>query len=300
MLSSSEALPHYTTALTRLRQNRSTGPAPHKPILLLALFDLLDEVTTPRNLFPIDARLAELFDRNWALYVTTEHKKQLYQPVHYLQRDGLGWTVYRADGQPDIRKYPHGKTISTKGLYGRFEDSFFQLLAQPEWRDYFRTVVIDWYFHTFPLTTPTLPNRLEEPPAAYAPPVRDAYTRYRRSKQFGPAVLHLYDHTCALSRLRVTPNAGIVQACHITAHAATQNDHYANGIALCANLHRAFDHGLLSISDDYRVLVQSTLQESTSPYGIRRLAGKKILLPADARFLPDRAALAAHRQHWGY
>ena len=207
----SSALPHFTTALTRLRQNRNSGLAPHKPVLLLALFDYLDQTTTPTNHFPIDTQLAALFDRNWALYGGTAHTKQLYQPLFYHQKDQLGWTLYQPDNQPYTGKNPiKRKAFLTEGYCGRFDPTFFALLARPSYRDYFRRVVIDWYFHTFPLAPPTAPNLLEEPLPHYGPPLLEEVKRYRRSKAFAPAVLGLYDYTCAMTRLRVTPNSGIV------------------------------------------------------------------------------------------
>jgi putative restriction endonuclease len=52
-----------------------------------------------------------------------------------------------------------------------------------------------------------------------------------------------------------TINVTMVDACHIVPFSISYDDTITNGLALCPNLHRAFDRGLIAISDDYRVVV---------------------------------------------
>ncbi|WP_079718442.1 HNH endonuclease [Parapedobacter luteus] len=41
----------------------------------------------------------------------------------------------------------------------------------------------------------------------------------------------------------------------------SHDDRIGNGIALCPNMHRAFDRGLLSVDEDYRVIVSPHFTE---------------------------------------
>jgi putative restriction endonuclease len=56
----------------------------------------------------------------------------------------------------------------------------------------------------------------------------------------------------------------------------SHNDTISNCVALCPNLHRAFDRHLLWIDANYRVRVAGDFGElSGSDYGIRRFEGKR-------------------------
>ena len=90
---------------------------------------------------------------------------------------------------------------------------------------------------------------------------------YMRGQAFKVVIPQIYDHTCAISRLRLNSfekNISMVDACHIIPFSESHDDSVGNGIALCPNLHRAFDRGLISISDNYTVLVSSSFAEDSS------------------------------------
>lgn len=70
----------------------------------------------------------------------------------------------------------------------------------------------------------------------------------------------------------------------------------SNGLCLSAFHDRAFDKGLISISDDYRIMVSRELRETADPWlqsNLHELSGVEISLPE--RFHPAPAFLARHR-----
>jgi len=78
--------------------------------------------------------------------------------------------------------------------------------------------------------------------------------------------------------------------------------HISNGIPLCRNLHRAFDSGVIGISDKYQILMRpkNEFSESASLYGIRQLVGQGIVLPREERFYPSLEELGWHRERFGF
>lgn len=60
----------------------------------------------------------------------------------------------------------------------------------------------------------------------------------------------------------------MIDACHIVPFSESYNDIVTNGIALCPNLHRAFDSGLISIDENYKVIVSNTFIEERNNYSI--------------------------------
>lgn len=58
------------------------------------------------------------------------------------------------------------------------------------------------------------------------------------------------------------------------------------------DIHKLFDEGLITISDDYEIVVSPILQ--TSNY--RRFHGKKINLPKDQNTYPSLYVIKKHRE----
>jgi putative restriction endonuclease len=84
-----------------------------------------------------------------------------------------------------------------------------------------------------------------------------------------------------------------VQAAHIQPVALNGPDSVRNGLALSGTVHWMFDRGLISIGDDYSILVaQNHVPEDAS----RLLNGSgKIHLPKDQTVYPNAHYLKFHR-----
>ena len=75
--------------------------------------------------------------------------------------------------------------------------------------------------------------------------------RALRASDFKARVLTAYDHRCAVCSLQLD----LVDAAHIVPVAHEKStDETCNGLALCALHHRAFDHVLVSVDNQYRVV----------------------------------------------
>jgi putative restriction endonuclease len=88
-----------------------------------------------------------------------------------------------------------------------------------------------------------------------------------------------------------------MDACHIEPFATSHDDTITNGIYLCPTLHRAFDRHLISIDENYRLIISKAfIERSDSPYSIKQFEGKVILLPADRNHYPSQEKLQKHRE----
>ena len=144
---------------------------------------------------------------------------------------------------------------------------------------------------------------VEEPSPKYIRKVQFVqFEGYVRHWKFRDNVLHLYEHTCCISGLRVQNGLAhpLVDACHIQDHAYFGIDQITNGLALCKNLHAAFDSGLISLTDKYQLLISKSFQESDTAYSLHRLKGQKIRLPAHPGYYPDISYVRLHRERWGF
>src|SRR5204863_3148114 len=78
-----------------------------------------------------------------------------------------------------------------------------------------------------------------------------------RDASFRRQVCEAYDNTCAITGLRMVNGGGKaeVQAAHFWSVAAGGPDVVQNGLALSATVHWLFDRYLISLTDDYGLLV---------------------------------------------
>lgn len=131
------------------------------------------------------------------------------------------------------------------------------------------------------------PSGLAEEPAIFARPlVERLVARPFRDAAFAAMVKSAYRDTCAMTGLKIINGGGRaeVQAAHIRPVADDGPDSVRNGLALCGTLHWMFDRGLVSIDDDYTLLVArdrvpDTVSRLINPDGRLRLPGRAALMP---------------------
>jgi putative restriction endonuclease len=124
-----------------------------------------------------------------------------------------------------------------------------------------------------------------------------------RGGLFKREIPKIYNHTCAISGLRISAvaNVSMVDACHIVPFSEGYDDTLTNGIALCPNLHRAFDRGLISISDDYTILINKNFVENEkSTFNLSQFAGQTIFLPFSEDLFPSLENISFHRKKYGF
>lgn len=120
----------------------------------------------------------------------------------------------------------------------------------------------------------------------------------QRIKQhfFRRAVLSSYRGRCCMSGLAETR---LLIASHIVPWSKDKANRLnpSNGLCLSAIHDKAFDKGLIALSDDFRVLVSTELKRSADAFiqnVLLPLEGRVIELPE--RFVPDAGFVARHRE----
>lgn len=136
----------------------------------------------------------------------------------------------------------------------------------------------------------------DEPPTFDRPVVERVSSRPFRDAAFSEAVKSAYQNTCAFTGLRIINGGGQfeVQAAHIRPVAASGPDSIRNGLALCGTVHWMFDRGLLSLDDDYTVL----MAKNRVPEPVRRLISpnRRLRPPTRPEFQPHPQFLRFHRE----
>jgi putative restriction endonuclease len=128
------------------------------------------------------------------------------------------------------------------------------------------------------------------------PTVELVVARPFRDAAFAVSVKSAYAETCAITGLRIINGGGRaeVQAAHIRPVAAGGSDSVRNGVALSGTVHWMFDRGLVSVDDDYSILVAA----GRLPATITRLfrEDRKLAVPHRPEAWPHPAHLRFHRE----
>ncbi|MDJ0449774.1 HNH endonuclease [Methylocystis sp. JR02] len=126
--------------------------------------------------------------------------------------------------------------------------------------------------------------------------IEQLVSRPFRDRAFSAAVKDAYGDTCAMSGIKIINGSGRseVQAAHIRPVEQRGPDSVRNGIALSGTFHWMFDRGLISIDDDYSLL----LAREKLPDSIDRLLGgnTRLLVPQRGELRPHPQFIAWHRR----
>ena len=301
----------YTRKFTKLKQGDTQyGKAPHKPVFLLTLLELIDKHLIMDNRVTVTPELVATFKENFSLLVRTAHKDDFTQPFFYLQNEGF-WFLKTTTGLPLDSYIRSVQTLSDRLDYGYFAEELFSLLVDEYARLHLKNALLNHYFadtkseflqikHTGRSYLNDLETYLlNEKEVSYSPlkPVDDEETRFVRGGLFKKLVPKVYDYTCAISGMKVITidGASLVEACHIIPISVAGDDKVTNGIALCPNLHTAFDRGMIGVDERLRVVVSPSLADNTaSPYNLKQFQGKPLQLPFGEAHYPKMESFRWH------
>ena len=145
------------------------------------------------------------------------------------------------------------------------------------------------------------PNRggLQEEQATFERPVsQHLISRRFRDAAFASNIRHAYDSRCSATGIQLLNFDGQpeMHAAHIRPiggeHKGT--DSVRNGIALCRTAHWMFDEGLISISDDYKMLYANREIKGRVSHFFN--ADDRLVLPHDRSTRPHPKFLTYHRE----
>lgn len=118
--------------------------------------------------------------------------------------------------------------------------------------------------------------------------------RRRGQTMFRNSLLDVYRSRCCITGCDVIP---VLEAAHIKPYMGEHSNIASNGILLRADIHTLFDLGLLSIDEQYNVILADRIESSTAYRGFH---GARINLPSRLDDQPDHEFLRSHRKWAGF
>ena len=315
---SSNILQKYVKKMEKLRRGEkgNEGPAPHKPLLLLAVIDLIRQGRIRENkIFP-SPDLVEMFMRYWSILVANR-TPNFAMPFFHLKGDKF-WHLYP-------NKKQEGKLNATRRIrkisnlleivyYASLDPELFVLLTNSENRETICQALVNRYF---PDSKPKIASLIEEEQqieeyrqlliqevAEHTFPYKEQIEPIEkenpiRSEAFRREIMQIYNYTCAVCRSRILTMDGksATEAAHIIPFRDTKDDNIRNGISLCKLHHWAFDEGLISFSKTHKIMVSELIfEEGPTEWMLTELSNKPILLPKHKLLRPSPEALKWHRE----
>jgi putative restriction endonuclease len=271
---------------------------PHKPLLLLAVLDLIamGRATPDRILWCRSLR--ERFTAYFEVVRRRDDQDTPENPFFYLRQEGWWQPVRRTPaGAVPLESTPLVRDMAGENVWASIGEGFAAWLVTPAHRLRMREAIVARYF---PQARPALSllfleNQFAE--TIVEPEQRDEDDdRPGRSAGFRRIVLEAYDFQCAACGLRIRlperDDLTFVDAAHLIPfrdafHGA--NDHPTNGIALCKNHHWAMDRFLIAPSPEGRWQVSTVLdaRRSAGEADLLALHQRRVLLPGDEAFHPS-------------
>lgn len=284
------------TKLVRLNTSKkTTDPAPHKPLLLLAVMDLIESGAIAVNPIPRSAELTYQFMTYSRIVAHRRRTLDIRMPFHHMSGEGI-WEALDAKLQPSPDKKVTIFARCTDEVWAAFNDRVFREQAR-------RVLVARWFMPSEQLALAAILNipvgELGAAVASVAEAERTAAVKEGRDVRFRQVVVAGYAFTCCLTRHRLTTvsRGSLIDAAHIHQFSDSRNNDPRNGLALSKNAHWMFDQGLWTINDDLTIRVARAHFAEAHPYG-KELAdyeGQALLEPADPALKPDPIYLAWHR-----
>jgi putative restriction endonuclease len=279
------------------------GCAPHKPLLLLCVMDMVEDGAITSQWIPYTPELFFRFQCYWTIvYDRQRNKPDMRLPFHALggKRDRI-WTRYMEDGNPSLSRETTRLCCLDESLWKCIQDGAFRREAQLS--------LITTYFSPEEQIALCARFRLPEPSSAEIATIRRTADAYKesikkgRDSKFRSDVLLSYRFTCALTGYSLnTTKENLVEAAHIHQHALSGDDDPRNGLALTPDAHWTFDRGLWTAEpqgDNFLVIVATGHFKDSSPFG-RTLSNyheKALFFPKETELRPDPKYFAWHRNN---
>ena len=116
-------------------------------------------------------------------------------------------------------------------------------------------------------------------------------SRLARDSDFRRKVIVAYDHKCCVTGLQLR----LIDAAHILpVGAENSTDHVTNGLCLSPTYHRAYDRGLIFLTEDRRMLINESKRDDLVRLGLggglvqfESCLGREIFLPPDRGQWPN-------------
>ena len=283
--------------------------SPHKPVLLLAVLELVESGHLAENRVVFGPPLFEAFQAYWRA-VADGQPGRIEYPFWYLASEPF-WSLVATPGHEawvaTRSSAPSVRRLVERVSHARLDAGLFALLQDRHARDRLRATIVATHFPDRADAVARV-HGFEQQVVEYSNVVRGTHLTVRepvdapvRGAAFRRVVTEAYGYTCAVSGVRLSlagpGTRHLVEAAHIRDWSDAHDDAATNGIALSPTYHWLFDNGLFTLDDRWHVRISPAARDCLGTVdellGVHD--GHAVHLPADRTLWPGQDYLAWHR-----
>lgn len=152
-----EKLTKYIAQFRSLNTNKRAGiDAPHKPILLLAILDLVESGAIGSARIELSEQLESAFLHNWKRYVGSSllFQPKVATPFWHMQNEPF-YQLYTNDGK-ELAGSPYSVKKLRENTYAILDIDLFELMKEENSRAQLRVVLVSTYFQNQHITPDVL------------------------------------------------------------------------------------------------------------------------------------------------
>ena len=271
-----------------LKRDRSSGhEKPHKPILLLAVLDLIESGAICDNKIIPSQELREAFTAYFTIVRQGNDQNSPYNPFYYLYSAGF-WSL-----APKPAAAPKSwSSLQQVVSHASIQPDLYALMCTPIQRELLREAIYSRYFAHHREALRRVCAQQTQHDDAWSQAIAEEPLP-GRDKAFRKLIIDVYDHRCAACGLRLSiDNIVLVEAAHLIPWSESHDDNPRNGMALCRNHHYAMDRHLIAPTPDLNWKVSRRLDDRRDGEAeLVALNDRSILLPKLEQYIPTPEAL---------
>ena len=303
-------LSYWLQKFRNLRVDRACKtPAPHKPLLLLAIIDFVENGVIDNPCVYLSPELAFRFLGYWeSVGARGRLVGRVELPFFYLRSDSIISHVAREGliaAMASIR--PRSvESLNRVISHAELPVELFNLMQDERNRAAMRKVLLegDWFLPEERQKLNVILGIEETSHCASHPNCspQEEEIQLGRDIRFRLQIVPIYGYACVLCGVKMLLPSGItlVEAAHIHQFSKSRNDDVTNGMALCRNHHWAFDQGLWTLGSDFEVIVATAafFEDAPNQMPLRAYQSSQVDLSYLAReHRPNQKHLDWHRRH---
>ena len=299
--------------------DRTKGQAPHKPLLLLSILDRIEQGTIQDHRIELTQDLTDTFFTYWNAIMGEDKITTIALPFYHMKSEPF-WELQYRKGKDVYKSSPSLGGLQDRVEFAVIEPALFDMMVAPGSRERIRYLLMSHYFSkvtsekvmkigSFNMNawdySEEIYSMVAEPFVPYQTDEkkRKLVKRYEQVREagFSTTVRKNFEYHCAVCRNRlVTPGGqSIVEGAHIIPWSESNNDDPRNGLSLCRTHHWMFDKMMLTIRDDYTILLSKWVERNENKMEETvKLKNSEILLPKDSRYYPSKVALQDHTERF--
>lgn len=286
---------------------RERHERPHKPVMLLAVLDLLAQGRATPDRIVWSVPLRERFSAYFRVVQRHNDQDTPENPFFFLKQEGWWWPVRRTASRiVPLESTPLVRDMAGESVWAAITGTPAMWLLSPQHRLRLREALVSRYFPwarqalSLLFVENQVAETVVEPEETEQEDRTDVDELPGRSSGFRRLILEAYDYQCAACGLRIRlpqlDDLTFVDAAHLIPFRDPDlggNDHPTNGMALCKNHHWAMDRFLIAPTPDREWQVSRLIdaRRSAGEAELHALHAKPMLLPGDEAFHPTADAL---------